>query len=168
MDRHGSHPHTAAAPLRVLVVANDRDTAESLALLFRLDGHEAQTASDAPAALARAAAEPPDVAIVDLGLPGPVGHELAQRLRGLGRERRPLLIAVTSRLTEADRRRASEDGVDIYLVKPADPEFLLGLLRRFAGLLDPPAEARRVTVGPGAPPGLSEPSDRLRAGHPVD
>jgi CheY-like chemotaxis protein len=122
------------ATLRVLVVEDHADTAGSLAL--RLQGHEADVAPDGPTALRIAAASPPDVALLGLGLPGGMdGCDVARRLQEQAAGKAPLLIAVTGYGQEADRRRSEQAGIDLHLLKPADPEDLTKLLERFKTIL---------------------------------
>src|ERR671934_2878428 len=90
-------------PLRVLVAEDDPDTALSTAALLRAEGHEAIVAPDGPSALALAEAESPDAVLIDIGLPGLDGYRLAERIRALGREPRPLLVAVTGLGSALDR-----------------------------------------------------------------
>lgn len=131
-------PAVGAAPargLQILVVEDHVEGAEALARVLRLAGHNVQTAGDGPAALELARARPPDVALLDIGLPGMNGWEVAVALRAVSAERRPLLMAVTGYGAEGDRRHSEEAGLDGHLVKPVDPEQLLGLLERFRGLV---------------------------------
>jgi CheY-like chemotaxis protein len=97
--------------------------------------------------LEKAQAEPPDVVLLDLALPGMDGYEVARRLRAQSRERRPLLIAVTGYGREEDRRRSVEAGIDLHLLKPVDLAQLQGLLRRvhrvIAGSWEQPAQPDR-------------------------
>jgi two-component system, chemotaxis family, CheB/CheR fusion protein len=116
--------------LRVLVVDDSPDTAESLALLLWAWGHEAITASDAPSALEEAARHSPEAALVDIGLPGMDGFELARRLRQLRGMAGALLVALTGLATEPDRQRALEAGFNLHVAKPADPDELRLLLLR--------------------------------------
>jgi PAS domain S-box-containing protein len=112
---------------RVLVVDDNRDSAESIALLAEIWGHEVRTALDGPSALEIAAAYRPEVILLDIGLPGMDGYEVARRLRqraGGG----PVLVAMTGYGMEEDRRRSREAGFDHHLVKPVDPEGLRALL----------------------------------------
>jgi CheY-like chemotaxis protein len=126
----------AMTALRVLIVEDHRDGAESLATLLRLWGHEARVVRDGAAALEAAASERPDVVLLDIGLPGMDGYEVAERLRE-GRPRAmPLVIAVTGYGDEEARLRAAEAGIDLYLLKPADPQQLQALLANFRRLLD--------------------------------
>jgi CheY-like chemotaxis protein/two-component sensor histidine kinase len=107
-----------ARPRRVLCVDDDADIAESLAHLLRDMGHDVQVAHSGPEALAAASGYRPDVVLLDLGLPGMDGYELARRLRrqpGLGGAR---LVAVSGYGQEEDRRRSREAGMDDHLLKP--------------------------------------------------
>ena len=113
---------------RVLIVDDNADAAQSLALLVRNWGHEVAVARDGPEALARAETLEPDVALVDIGLPGMLGHELAQRLRAQPRHRNLLLAAVTGYGRAQDREAARRAGFDVYLVKPVDLDELEKLL----------------------------------------
>jgi CheY-like chemotaxis protein len=120
----------------VLIVDNNEDAAESLALLLRIAGHEVRTAYDGPAALDLARESPPDVVLLDIGMPGMDGLEVAHRLRlDLGLKQ-ALLIALTGYGGEDDRRRSREAGFNAHLVKPADVRVLRNLLARpvLAGL----------------------------------
>jgi DNA-binding response OmpR family regulator len=120
----------------VLVVDDNADAAESLAVLLRLWGHDVQTAHDGLSGLKAALSDRPAVALLDIGLPGLDGYELARRLRAqLGPALR--LVAVTGYGQEEDRRRSLEAGFDAHLVKPADLDELHALL---AGV-PAPAEA---------------------------
>jgi CheY-like chemotaxis protein len=135
MTSAGGMPCGPAAPaddaLSVLVVKDDPDTAASIGLLFGLAGHEFGVATGGPAALELAQRLRPDVAIVDIGLPGMSGYEVAEQLRRRCSGKPPFLIALTGFGAEPYRRRASEAGIDLFLVKPVDPAVLLGLLKRF-------------------------------------
>jgi two-component system, OmpR family, response regulator len=136
---NGPGPDTPARGgqgLRVLVVEDDADTAATLAEVLRLEGHEIRVALDGPAALAEATASPPDVVLLDIQMPGMDGWELARRLKGQAGGRHPLTVAVTGHGREEDRRQSREAGVDLHLLKPADPEDLCRLLRRFGQARD--------------------------------
>ena len=101
-----------------------------------MGGHEVQLAFDGPAALKEALARQPDVVLLDIGLPGGMdGFEVAERLQEQKVEKKPLLVAVTGLDGEADRRHSAEVGIDLHLVKPADVEGLLRLLRRFQQII---------------------------------
>jgi CheY-like chemotaxis protein len=124
-------------PLRVLVVDDHRDAADSLALLLRLWGHEPLVAYDGPAALAVAVARLPDVILLDIAMPRLHGYEVARRLRQLPGTRDAPIWALTGHGREEDRRRALEAGCDLHLVKPFAPEALRGLLEGVASQRKP-------------------------------
>jgi len=124
-------PGGPAPPRRVLVVDDNADAAESLALLLRLRGHDVRTAHTGQAALEAAGAFVPEVVLLDLGLPGgPSGYELAPLLRGLPGMGDALLAALTGHGQGKDRRRSYAAGFDAHLSKPADPDALDALLAR--------------------------------------
>jgi signal transduction histidine kinase/CheY-like chemotaxis protein len=129
--------------LRVLVVDDNVDAAQSLAVLLNLWGHEVCTAHDGTVALEAAQAWRPEVVLLDIGLPGMDGYEVARRLRALQCPARPLLIALTGHAREEDRRRSQDAGFDRHLVKPVDPEILEVLLAQSEWL-------GRETVGEAA------------------
>ncbi len=118
------------APRRVLVVDDNRDSAESLADLLRLWGHEAHVAHDGPGALERMAECDPEVVLLDIGLPGIDGYQVARRLRERQRREGLTLIALTGLGQQEDRRRAREAGFDVHLTKPVDPDALRDWLAR--------------------------------------
>jgi len=109
----------AAAPLRVLVVDDNVDAAAVLGKLLRLRGHEVSLAYDGPGALAAAAAAPPDLVVLDIGLPGMDGYAVAARLRAAGHAS-PALVALTGYGREDDLQRSRDAGFDHHLVKPID------------------------------------------------
>ena len=122
--------------LRILLVEDDGDLAETLAALLRIYGHEVQVARDGPTALRLAADQPPDVGLLDLGLPGGMdGYEVARRLREQEVDKLPLLIAVTGSGQDEDRRRSTEAGIHLHLLKPVDGEALNRLLQRFQAVI---------------------------------
>jgi CheY-like chemotaxis protein len=121
------HQHTPT-PLRILIVEDQPDAAESLAMLLRLEGHEAEIAPDGQAALKKVNDDEPDVVLLDIGLPGMDGYEVAKRLRQQAR-RRLFLIALTGYGRQEDRERSAEAGIPVHLLKPVDPEQLLRLLQ---------------------------------------
>jgi PAS domain S-box-containing protein len=118
----------AATRGRILVVDDSVDSAESLALMLKLSGNEVRTAYDGPGALATAATFAPDVVLLDIGMPGMDGYEVARRLRQQPTLRNALLIAQTGWGQEEDRRRSKEAGFDHHFTKPVDPATLEALL----------------------------------------
>jgi PAS domain S-box-containing protein len=106
---------------RVLVADDNRDAADSLALMLRLAGHEVHTAHDGQEAVEAAAWFRPEVALLDIGMPRLNGYEACRRIREQPGGRQIVLVAVTGWGQEEDRRRASEAGFDRHLTKPVDP-----------------------------------------------
>ena len=113
---------------RILVVDDFHDSADSLAALLRLLGHEVRVAYDGPAALAMADAFQPEAALLDIGMPGMDGIELAKQLRQQRSSKELLLIALTGYGRDEDKRRSLEAGFDSHLVKPVDLPALNALL----------------------------------------
>jgi len=118
----------ASRHARVLVVDDNRDAATTLATLLDLHGYVVETAGDGVGALAAMASFVPDVAILDIGLPGLDGYELAAQSRGT--KNPPHLLALTGYGTANDREKALAAGFDEHLVKPVDPDRLLEVLDR--------------------------------------
>jgi PAS domain S-box-containing protein len=117
---------------RILVVDDNRDAAESLKLLLRLCGHDASAAHDGPEALALARALRPSLVLLDIGLPGMDGYELARRLREEPLHKDARLVAMTGYGQMTDRERSSGAGFFAHLVKPVSLEALNALLARTA------------------------------------
>ncbi|MBV9121955.1 MAG: response regulator, partial [Planctomycetes bacterium] len=126
--REAEPARVPTASRRVLVVDDNPDAAESLALLLRVEGHEVRTAHDGPAALKAATEFQPEVIFLDIGLPRVSGYEVARQLREQLGLKKVLLVAVTGYGQEEDRRRSREAGFDAHLTKPADPAALHELL----------------------------------------
>jgi PAS domain S-box-containing protein len=120
-------PAAEQRPLRVLVVDDNEDATETLTDLLELWGHGVRTAHDGRAALAAAEEYAPDVVLLDIGLPGMDGYEVAVHLRSRP-ECAARLVAVTGYGQEEDRRRSREAGFDLHLTKPVDPEELKRVL----------------------------------------
>ena len=118
-------PH---ARTHVLVVDDDRDNADALVLMLRVEGYEAAVAYDGPSALAAALARPPAAVLLDINMPGMDGCEVARRLRGLPQTAGALLIALTGSGQEGDVRRCHEAGIDLHLLKPCNPAELRRVL----------------------------------------
>ncbi len=119
----------AADAMRILVVDDNRDSAESLAELLRLWGHDVEVAHDGPAAIELFGLGNPKVVLLDIGLPGMSGYEVARALRERNGDG-PRLIALTGLGQEEDRRRAKDAGFDHHLTKPVDPAMLRELIER--------------------------------------
>jgi signal transduction histidine kinase len=126
----GSEPVGAAPQRRILVVDDNVDAAESLAMLLRMEGHDVRVAHDGSAALAAVEADPPDLMFLDIGMPVMNGYDVAQRLRQWPGLEHLLLVAMTGWGQEEDRRRSQEAGFDHHLVKPVEPDALHQLLAR--------------------------------------
>ena len=113
---------------RVLVVDDNRDLAESLAVVLRLWGHDVRVAYDGRSALETAQEYTPEVVLLDIGLPQLDGFEVARRLRQRPELRQARLVAITGYGRDEDRRRSAEAGFDLHLTKPVDPLDLQPLL----------------------------------------
>ena len=119
----------ASAGQRILVVDDNLDSAESLALLLGFQGHEVRTAGDGPGAIETARSFQPEVVFLDIGLPGMDGYEVARNLRADPGLDGAILIAMTGYGREEDVRRALESGFDRHLTKPVDFAEIEKLLR---------------------------------------
>jgi len=128
MDKQSAAPAQPglAATRRILVVDDNRDSAESLALLLELRGFEIRIAFDGQSALATARSFQPDVIILDIGLPVMDGYEVARRLREEGVTCQ--LVALTGYGQDEDRKRSREAGFDHHLIKPVDLATLAQIL----------------------------------------
>lgn len=113
---------------RVLVVDDRIETAEGLTALLQVLGHEVSVVHDGRTALGAALAQPPDVVLLDIGLPDMDGCEVARRMRADQRMRATTLVALTGFAREDDEERARSAGFDHYVVKPVDPDALDALL----------------------------------------
>jgi PAS domain S-box-containing protein len=114
---------------RVLVIDDNRDSAESMSMLLRAWGHEAFVALEGEEGLALARTHRPEFVLLDIGLPGMDGYEVARRLRALELEPTPVLAAMTGYGRAEDRRESKAAGFDHHLVKPVDPDALAVLIR---------------------------------------
>lgn len=117
-----------AAARKVLVVDDNADSADSLAAVLRLSGHEVQVAGDGQRALELAASMRPDTVLLDIGLPHMDGYEVARRLRALPGLAEVQLIALTGYAQDADRRAASDAGFEQHLTKPVDLDELARII----------------------------------------
>jgi len=122
----------AVSPRRVLLVDDNADAAESLSAALRLDGHTVALAHDGPQALALARLFHPQLVLLDIGLPGLNGYEVARRLRAAPGGEALRLVAITGWGQDADRERARAAGFDLHLTKPVDQQRLRASLARFA------------------------------------
>src|SRR5262245_30703389 len=110
--------------LHVLVVEDDPDCARTQALLLSAENHADSVLGDGFAALREVQDSRPDVVLLDIGLPGMDGYEVARRIFDMNLWKRPLLVAVTGLGESKDLRRSQEVGIDLHLVKPVAPETL--------------------------------------------
>jgi two-component system, sensor histidine kinase len=108
----------------VLIVDDNDDLREALRELVETWGHEVDEAAEGSAGLEKVLSQPPDVALIDLGLPGLDGLEVARRIRSSEAAQRLRLIALTGYGQSDDRRRALDAGFDLHLLKPVDHEEL--------------------------------------------
>jgi CheY-like chemotaxis protein len=123
----GAPEPARASARRVLIVDDNVDAADSLAMLLKMDGHEAEPVYDPSAALRRVGEFDPEVILLDIGLPVMDGYEVARRLRNGGNKAR--LVALTGYGQSRDVQRAREAGFDSHLVKPVE---LPALVRELA------------------------------------
>ncbi|HZU36052.1 MAG TPA: response regulator [Gemmataceae bacterium] len=113
---------------RVVVVDDNKDGAESLAMLLEFWGHDVKIAHDGPSALKTVQAEAPEVVLLDIGLPGMDGYQVARRLRAGPQPNQAVLVALTGYGQDEDRRRTREAGFDYHLTKPINPDALQDLI----------------------------------------
>lgn len=145
--KHSSHTkesspngHPADCGLRawrILIVEDDADTADLMAKMLRGEGCSVRVAPDGPEALRAAETDRPEVILLDLGLPGMSGYDVARGVRAQKTERRPLLIAVTGRGEHAERLHSYEVGIDLHLTKPVDMHELCRYLARLESTSPP-------------------------------
>jgi PAS domain S-box-containing protein len=129
VEAQSARPH--GAPVRgrrILIVDDNRDSADSLATLLRLFGNDVRTAYEGRQALAVAGAYRPDLVVLDIGLPGLNGYEVAGQMRSMPDLAGAVLVALTGYGTEEDRRQARGAGFNYHLVKPVDFDALQTLL----------------------------------------
>ena len=116
--------------LRVLVVDDNKDAADSLALLLRLQGHDVRVAHDGTSALVVAQSHRPAVVFLDIGMPGMDGYEVARRMRGMSESTETVIAALTGWGQQEDRARTAAGGFDHHLVKPVASDVLETLINR--------------------------------------
>jgi PAS domain S-box-containing protein len=137
LREHGSRRGPAAAPAaaatgtgkRVLIADDNRDAAASLAICLEIDGHEVAVVHDGDAALAAFDARRPDAVLLDIGMPGLDGYDVARRMRAAGAPGELTLIAITGWGQASDKAAALRAGFDHHFTKPVEPEQLSALLR---------------------------------------
>jgi PAS domain S-box-containing protein len=117
---------------RILVVDDNQDAANSLAMLLRMKGHDVRTAYDGLEAIDAAISHKPEIVLLDVGLPRLNGFDVARRLRESEDLRTVILVALTGWGHDEDRRRSKEAGFDHHMVKPADPAALDRVLESFS------------------------------------
>lgn len=124
-----------AKALRIMIVDDNIDSTRMLSVLLDAAGHDSLVEHGSFRALERARAEAPDVCILDIGLPGMNGNELARQLRSAHLTKQPVLIAITGYGDDDNRRNSLDAGFDHYLVKPVDMEELTALLGELSEVL---------------------------------
>jgi CheY-like chemotaxis protein len=121
-----------AAPLSVLVVDDNRDAADALVALLGVEGYDACAAYSGSDAIAQADRMRPHVVLLDIGMPGTSGFDVARALRDYRRAPKPVIVAVTGAADPSDRLAARMAGFDHYLVKPVELRALVRLLEQLA------------------------------------
>ena len=139
--------------LRVVVIEDNRDAADTLRILLEILGNEVRVAYTGPEGVKAVTAWRPDAVISDIGLPGLDGYGVARELRRDPAAARLLLIGLSGYGSEDDVARAREAGFDYYLVKPASSESLQRLLTNGAGRPDKGERQRRQPAGYASPAG---------------
>jgi CheY-like chemotaxis protein len=124
-------PAAVAQGCRILIVDDNNDAAESVARFLELEGHEVKTVADGAQALASVPVFAPQVVVLDIGLPGLSGYEVARRIRTLPPMHEALLIALTGYGQKEDQLRAIEAGFDRHFVKPTDPRTIVELIAQW-------------------------------------
>lgn len=141
-ERDAAGGKQCSAPFRVLVVDDNKDTADSLAVLLQVKGHDTRIAYDGLKAVEAAATFRPDVVLLDIGLPKLSGYDVARRIRHQPWGESVVLIAQTGWGQEEDKIQAQDAGFNFHLVKPLDIAALENLL---AGLLTRPSDVRQTS-----------------------
>ena len=113
---------------RVLIVEDNQDAGEMYRMLIELYGHEVLVADNGTRALEMLKSDRPDIALVDIGLPGMDGYEIARRFRAERESDRVFLVALTGYGSSSDIDRSRQAGFDLHLLKPVDPQELKSLL----------------------------------------
>jgi two-component system, chemotaxis family, CheB/CheR fusion protein len=129
-ERRAEPLRPAGAALRVLAADDNIDAAQALCMLLKMVGHEVRVVYDGPAVFKAMDDFTPDVILLDIGLPGMDGYEVARRLRMRSDGQQALLIAITGYGQPEDIYQAKRAGFDHHLIKPLDPDALLALIQR--------------------------------------
>jgi CheY-like chemotaxis protein len=117
-----------AGGMRVLVVDDSHQSAQTIKILLELSGHDVRAVHDGPAALAAYRTYRPDAVLLDVGLPGMSGYDVARQIRREQGDKKPLIVAVSGYGQEEDKRQAQESGCDFHMTKPVDPTKLVALI----------------------------------------
>ena len=118
-------------PLRVAVIDDNQDVVTTMMALLETEGHQTMACYSGSEAFTCIKKFDPDVVLLDIGLPGQSGWEVARKIRNDIPGERPMIIGITGQFTKgADRILAEMNGIDYYLIKPADPIVLLSLLQQ--------------------------------------
>lgn len=117
--------------LRLLIADDNADVADSLALLMQMEGHLVTVVNDGEAALGAMANAPPDVALLDVGMPGLDGYDVARRVRAQFKDA-TVLVAITGWGQASDKAKALAAGFDHHLVKPVEPSLVTSLLKEIS------------------------------------
>ncbi len=137
-------PGPTCAPLRIVVADDNEDAVESLVLLLKIAGHEVHGVHDGQAAIDALEKLRPHVALVDIGMPGANGYEVARHVRGQAWGKQVYLVALTGWGQQTDKLRAQEAGFDTHLVKPVPPETLDRLLATVSAARSPSKPVERT------------------------
>jgi CheY-like chemotaxis protein len=121
--------------LKILIVEDHDDCAESTAMFLRLCGHDVVIAKNGPAALEMANISKPEVVLLDIALPGMNGYDVAKHLTDPRPKFTPLIIAISGYPHEYSPKHLEETGIDYHMIKPVKPEELQSILVRFQELL---------------------------------
>ncbi|MGH7299366.1 MAG: response regulator, partial [Candidatus Rokuibacteriota bacterium] len=125
---HAGEAPSAPSPRRILIVEDSQDSRDMLRYLLEHAGHEVHEAADGPAGVEAVLSVRPDIALVDVGLPGLDGYEVARRVRAAAEGREVRLVALTGYGLPEDHRRSQDAGFDAHLVKPVDPARLAAVI----------------------------------------
>jgi CheY-like chemotaxis protein len=137
----------AHSDLRILIVEDDDDTADCMAMVLRMHGHDVAVARDGPTALQMADANAPDVVLLDIAMPKMDGWRLAKELRCHTERKRPLLIAISGYGAPSDKSHSQEVGIDVHLIKPVKAGVLEELLAGYHATADEPGRLSSLAQG---------------------